>query len=304
MKKQILLMIPVLVILLIVWSGSCQAEELMAEGLLPGSGQLEGWVRDGDMIEYFPDNLWEYINGSAENFLMYDFRQVVAMHYLDPSEREIKVEIYDHGGPLMTFGIYSMLRSPDAEYLAIGCEAFGDEYTLHFWKDRFYVKVYSYSEGPGMREAMKAFAGEIEKTITGTGGEPSETDLFPEEDLVKKSITYMTKGVMSSSKLPPAFVARYEKDSVKGKVYLFASRDADESAELIASYAKMIGAGVEKVELSGVSCLMVDGEAPYRGRVVAVQSGSWMAVVTGFDGDPASADTMAGRLVARMKPKQ
>ncbi|MBU8921356.1 MAG: hypothetical protein KOO63_06005 [Bacteroidales bacterium] len=303
MKKRILLKIAAMVILVVTWSGLCPAEEQAAEGLLPASGQLEGWARDGDVISYLPDNLWEYINGSAESFLMYDFRQVVAMHYLDPSEREIKVEIYDHGSPLMTFGIYSMLRSPDAEYLEIGCEAFGDEYTLHFWKDRFYVKVYSYSEGPGMKEAMKTFAAEIAKTIKGFGGEPSEVALFPKEDLVKKSITYMTTGVMSSSKLPPAFVARYERDSVKGKVYLFTSPDADEAAGLISSYAEMIGTGVEKAELSGVSCLMVDGEAPYRGRVVAVQVGRWMAVVTGFEEDPALADSLAGRLVTGINGK-
>jgi hypothetical protein len=301
MKKQIFWTGPFMLILMAVWSGGCPAQGQTAEDLLPASGQLEGWARNGEVIEYLPDNLWEYINGSAENFLMYDFRKVVVMYYLDPSEREIKVEIYDHTDPLMTFGIYSMLRSPDSEYLEIGCEAFGDEYTLHFWKDRFYVKVFSYSEGPGMREAMKTFAVEIDKAITGTGGKPAETEMFPKEYLVNKSITYMTTGVMSSSKLPPAFVARYERDSVKGKVYLFISADEAGAAALIGTYAEMVGAEVVKAELSGFSCLMADGEAPYRGRVVAVQVGRWMAVVTGFEGDPTLADTLAGRLVSAMK---
>ena len=98
--------------------------------LLPDAGDIEGWKKDGEVLSYAADDLWEYINGSAERFLEYDFEMVLAQHYLNTAGEEIKVEIYAHGSPLEAFGIYSRFRSPDSEIYDIGNEAFGDGYTL------------------------------------------------------------------------------------------------------------------------------------------------------------------------------
>ncbi|HSG27462.1 MAG TPA: DUF6599 family protein [Candidatus Krumholzibacterium sp.] len=268
--------------------------------LLPGPGVVEGWDPDDDLLTYGPDDLWEYINGSAETFLMYDFKEVVAMHYQDEAENEVKVEIYRHGSPLMTFGIYSQFRSPDAGYLDIGAEAFGDEYAIHFWKGDYYVKIDSYSEEDGMGQVMKAFAEAVEGAITEEGKEPMEVSLFPDAGLQKKSIVFLTEGVMGSGQLPPAFVAPYLVDEEKGKVYLFSPGDEAGAKALIAQYAGTLGVSVEEKELGGTPCLTAAGEAPYRGRVVAVQKGRWMAVVTGFGEETGSADSLAAEIAAKL----
>ena len=75
--------------------------------LLPATNELPGWERDGEALEYEAENLWEYINGSAETFLAYAFRDVVAQDYRKGAGLELKVEIYRHDSPLMAFGISS-----------------------------------------------------------------------------------------------------------------------------------------------------------------------------------------------------
>ncbi|MBN2069914.1 MAG: hypothetical protein JW814_00540, partial [Candidatus Krumholzibacteriota bacterium] len=183
------------------------AEEEVIEGLLPGSGAIAGWERDGEMISYMADDLWEYINGSAENFLAYNFQKVVAQHYVNGAGGEIKVEIYAHETPLMAFGIYSRYRTAESRFSDTGNESFGDDYSLHFWKGKYYVKISAYDEG---NSSIEAFAQQVADRISEAGAVPEEIELLRVDGLSEKSITYLTGGVLGSGELPPAFTADYD----------------------------------------------------------------------------------------------
>ena len=270
-----------------------------AAALLPDEGRLSGWKADGEVLLYSADDLWEYINGSAETFLMYDFTGVAVKHYLNGSGSEIKIEIYEHGSPLMAFGIFSQYRSPDAGSFGFGNESFGDEYTLHFWKGRYYVKVYAYDEGPGVAEAMKQFAEAVEAGIGEAGSIPEEVALFPAEGLVANSVTYVTEGVMGSGTLPPAFAASYGEGGA-AKIYLFTLDDAAKAADLFESYSGGIGAETKEIESGGTRYGIAAGEAPYRGRVVVIKSGKRVAVLSGFGEEAGRAEVLAASMAEGM----
>lgn len=274
--------------------------ELSPGTILPAEKELDGWKMDGEALFYTSDNLWEYINGQAETFLMYDFREVAAQHYLNASDLEIKVEIYEHGSSLMTFGIYSQFRSPEGEYLDFGNEAFGDEYSIHFWKGRFYVKVYAYDEGEKSSEAMKMFAGIVAGRIPDEGEEPKETSLFPRSGLIEKSITYVSEGVMGSGKFPPAFTGEYMADGEKGKLYLFSLESGEAASELFAWYTGELGAKSGEAVSGKLKYAVAEGEAPYRGSVKVFRHGRFMGIVTGFEAGSKAADSLAGETVAQI----
>jgi len=275
------------------------AEEGGAEALLPEEGRVAGWKADGEVLLYSADDLWEYINGSAETFLMYDFAGVAVKHYVNGSGSEIKIEIYEHGSPLMAFGIFSQYRSPDAGSLGFGNESFGDEYTLHFWKGRYYVKVYAYDEGPGVADAMKQFAQAVESGIGEAGSIPEEVSLFPAVGLVANSVTYVTEGVMGSGNLPPAFAASYGEGGA-AKIYLFTLDDAAKAAALFESYSGGIGAGAKEIESGGTRYGIAAGEAPYRGRVVVIRHGKRVAVLSGFGEEDGPAEALAAVMAEGM----
>jgi hypothetical protein len=296
MKSSMLIMA---IFLIMAFAGSsAHTGELSAGTLLPGEKDLEGWKLDGEALFYTSGNLWEYINGQAETFLMYDFREVAAQHYLDSSDLEIKVEIYEHGDPLMTFGIYSQFRSPEGAYLDFGNEAFGDEYSIHFWKGRFYVTVSAYDEGEKSGEAMKMFAGIVAAGIPEEGGEPKETGLFPGSGLVEKSITYVTEGVMGSGKFPPAFTGDYMSGEEKGKLYLFPLESEAGAAELFAWYTGELEAKAGEAMSGKMKYAVAEGEAPYRGPVKVFRFGRFMGIVTGFGAGSKTAVSIADETVA------
>lgn len=279
-----------------------QEEWPAPETLLPAPEELTGWRIDGDLLVYGPDDLWEYIDGQAESFLRYDFLEVAARHYLDADGLEIKVDVYLHGSPLMAWGVYTQFRSPDAAFLDIGAEGFGDEYSLLFWKGPYYVRIQTYDEGEKGAAAMRLFAGLVAGAIAYEGGEPAETEVFPPEGLVPRSATYVTEGVMGSGRLPEAFVADYRRGGEEGRLYLFPLEHEEDAGMLLEWYAGEIGAEMREAGDGGAAWEIGEGEAPYRGRVVVFRQGRWMGVAAGFGAEGGAGEALAAeaaRLAAR-----
>ena len=259
--------------------------------LLPGSGAVEGWQKDGEALVYYADELWEYINGAAEGFLAYEVEAVIVQDYVTDEGEGLKLEIYDHQTPLMGFGIYAQHRDPSLAFLDIGAEAFGDEYSLQFWKGRYYVKINVFTQSEATARAMRLFAGKVSESIPGAATYPHELAAFPEEGLVPKSLALLTEGVLGRSRFPMAFVGSYETGEGEGKLYLFAWYAGETSAD--------VSDGGE----GGTSYRSGTGIDPYHGDVALFHAGTWAGVVIGF-GDSAGARralaVSAAERIARM----
>lgn len=262
--------------------GGCQSDKTVIDELLPASGEIAGWSIGGKTLRYGPEELWEYINGAAENFLAYEFEQVVAQDYRREDGRELKVDIYRHGSPLMAFGIYSQFRGPGLNYLPVGAEGFSDPYSLHFWKDSYYVKVAVYEESEELSAAVERFAEVIAEKIPGEGSFPKEIACFPEEGLVGKSVTYITEGVLGSGEFPPSFAAEYVIGEEEGKLYLSPLESEERAKEVFVWYAGKLGAGIREHDEPDGRFAAATGDDPYRGETVVFQSGVWVGVLTGF----------------------
>jgi hypothetical protein len=264
--------------------------------LLPSAGDIEGWVKDGEPFSYEADDLWEYINGSAERFLEYDFEKVLVQHYLDSAGEEVKVEIYAHRSPLEAFGIYSRFRSPDSEIHDIGNEAFGDGYTLHFWKGRFYVRVSAYKE---KSPAIKVFARFVAEKIDEPGSVPREVGLFDLGGHTSENISYVSKGVLGSGTLPPAFVAEYDNEGDPGRIFLFSLGDEKGSSSIF-DWFRETGSRIEITELEKPGAVRAEGDLPYRGRVIFFSYGKMAGIITGFKNTPAIADDLSTRMLDKV----
>ena len=85
--------------------------EVLLRDLLP---VVEGMKESASPQIYFPETLFEYINGAAEIYLSYDFKELIVAEYQKSgSSDSIAVEIYDMGNHKNSFGIYSAERYPD-----------------------------------------------------------------------------------------------------------------------------------------------------------------------------------------------
>jgi hypothetical protein len=268
--------------------------------LLPAADGISGWKADGEPLIYAQDNLWEYIDGSAENFLSFDFRQVIAQDYVSSAGRGLKVEIYEHGSPLMAYGIYAQMRSPGLALHEIGNEAFSDEYSINFWKDRFYVRIAVFEKGEDLNEAMKLFAKAIAARIQGGSAElPAEAGAFPEEGLVPNDLRYLTRGVLGREKFPPAFMGTYMFGDEQGKLYLATLVDSAAARDTFEWYTDDMKSFLATAEGTNGEYILGLGEDTYQGDVLVFSFGRYLGVLTGIK-NPAERGT---ELVKKMVEK-
>lgn len=272
--------------------------------LLPGADAIPGWNRDGEHLVYYADELWEYINGAAEGFLAYEVKAVIVQDYIDSGSAGLKLEIYDQQTPLMGFGIYAQHRDPSLEFIEIGVEGFGDEYSVQFWKGRYYVKINVFSASEEMSRAMRLFAESVAARIPGGAGPPSEIAAFPPEGLIPRSIALLTEGVLGRSRFPRAFVGSYEAAEDKGRLYLFPFASEEEAADLFEWYAGEIGTDGGDRKTDGFSYRDGMGTDPYHGEVAIFRAGAWTGIVTGFKSSAEARSAVALGAVERIKGMQ
>jgi hypothetical protein len=293
-------------VLLLAWQAAA-AQETGGAGdlakLLPSAFAIEGWRTDGDPLVYEPDNLWEYIDGAAENFLSFDFRRVLAQDYLSSGGRGLKVEIYEHGSPLMAYGIYAQMRSPGLARHEIGDEAFSDEYSLHLWKDRYYVRVGIFEPGADSEAALKLFAGAIAGAISGGGaGLPPETHAFPREGLGLNNVRYITEGVLGRESFPPAFVNTYLIEGQEGRLYLATLDDSAAARDTFEWYTEEMESFIATAEGPRGDYILGVGKDPHQGDVLAFTYARYLGVLAGVakPGDRATefVKNVVGRLHA------
>jgi hypothetical protein len=269
--------------------------------LLPAADGISGWKADGEPLIYAQDNLWEYIDGSAENFLSFDFRQVIAQDYVSSAGRGLKVEIYEHGSPLMAYGIYAQMRSPGLALHEIGGEAFSDEYSMNFWKDRFYVRVAVFEKGEPSDAALKLFANAVAAAIQGSGvALPAETGAFPDEGLVPNDLRYLTQGVLGREKFPPAFVGTYMFGSEAGKLYLATLVDSAGARGAFEWYTDEMESFLATAEGEGGEYILGVGKDAYQGDVLVFSYGRYLGVLTGIKNPAERGTELVKKMVERL----
>ena len=269
--------------------------------LLPASGSIGGWERDGEHLIYYADELWEYINGAAEGFLAYDIKAVVAQDYSGGSGSGLKVEIYDHQTPIMGYGIYSQHRDPSLRFLEVVAEGFGDEYSIQFWKGRYYVKINVYDASDEMNAAMSRFADAVAGSIPGRAAFPHQLGAFPREGLDERSLTYLTEGVLGRGRFPHAFAGDYELEGAAGRLYLFPCENGDQAGALAEWYAGETGAELSEHVKDEAGYRFGSGTDPYQGEVAIFTFGSWAGVVTGFGESPDARRTLVDGAVSGLR---
>lgn len=191
--------------------------------------EVKGWKPVSDVTVYSPDNLYEYINGAADQYLDYGF---VLLHTrdLDGGAVQVALDIYDMGSRLNAFGIYKTERPANQERLAIGTEAvISPPYQCILLKDNYYVKVNVF-EGEITRETGKQLLKSVTEALPGKAGFPTELELLPDEGKIPDSESFAKNNYLGLTELTNCVYAAY-KDGEKKFQYFILLPTNDEDLE-------------------------------------------------------------------------
>jgi len=159
--------------------------------LLP-SKDLGEW-RQADTPQLFKgEDLYLYINGGAEIYHEYGFKQVLVQDFKNLGDQTICLEIFEMTDDRGAFGIYSFKTGTAGEAVHAGNGGLLEDYYMNFWKGNFAVTLTGHDDSPNTVQGLKEIAAAVDALIAPCGKKPGLIELLPEEGLVKQSVTYLT----------------------------------------------------------------------------------------------------------------
>jgi hypothetical protein len=172
--------------------------------------QVGGWSASEAPRAFLPENLFEYIDGAAESYLAYDFRElVVAQFEKKGTDAAMTLEIYDMGSPLNAFGIFGAERYPENKPAGVGDLSYIEGESLNFMAGRCYVKLLGFGLGDATASTLLDFARKVAAAVPDKGVMPSALRFFPREGLVERSEKYIKKNFMGYEFLHDGYTATY-----------------------------------------------------------------------------------------------
>ncbi len=202
--------------------------------LLP---EVDSWSLTETPENYYPENLFEYINGAAEIYLSYEFKElIVAQQNKDQSAMNVAIEIYDMGNGTNAFGIYSAERYPDNRFIPIGVQGYLEEGTLNFLVGRYYVKLLCFECEDQSEEVLKTFSQKIVEKVGHIGDLPPLLKAFPSKGLQPNSENFILRNFMGYSFLHNGYSAKYKLDDQEFDCFLAEGKDDADAAEMLQKY--------------------------------------------------------------------
>jgi ferredoxin len=140
------------------------------------------------------DRLYEYIDGGAEVYLSYHFRQVAVATYVPEGGGEIAVEVWEFEKPEDAFGAYSLNRA-GTEY-SLGDEAFFQGNNLWVWKAKYYLSLVPSSPAIRIEDVISIAESVVGKMALMRYTVPRLLRSLPREGLISSSVKFFHEKIV------------------------------------------------------------------------------------------------------------
>ena len=243
--------------------------------------QLPGYKIKTGYPVYEPGNLWDFINGAADNYLTYGFVDLHVAEY-KKGKAVIKLEIYRHGSNTMAFGIYSSERSPSFRFVDIGAQGYIADGSINFFKGDYYVKIRTYSKKEKVLSAEEMLANRVASALPGGDAMPSMLLQFPSEGRKANEETYINESVLGHGFLNKAFKAVYQAGPDEFAIYISEGSSPEEVRKTAETYIASTGMSV--AETGDSKFMITDG---YNGTIFLAWKDKRLVIISGLAKDQA-----------------
>lgn len=263
------------------------------------------WTKTSEIRTFTAENLWEFIDGAAEQFVLYGVKTVATTDIENKGEKaEFSIELYEMPNALNAFGVYSLERNPVGSFLEVGTEGCWNGTSLFFYKNKYYAKIVGFEENKQLEQSVKYIAERLSAAIPDSVEVPSSLSLLPHEGLKKHSEKYYTKNVLAQPYFSNGYTAEYTIGKVNCLLFFVLCSDAQEATQDYISYKKYIETNGNK-PLSNVTI----GEEGFSGtdsfykKVLAFHQGSTVGGVLG-DYDENAAKKIIEQLITSLNNRK
>jgi hypothetical protein len=215
---------------------------------LPSARDLPGWAPSGEPQHYVGEDLYTYIDGGAEIYQEYGFKQVLAQDYKNTAGKSLTLEIYEMKSPDAAYGVFTFKASGKGRAVAIGQAAELEDYYLNVWKGSLVLTLVGFDESAESLAGIQAVAKAADAKIPAGGARPALMGRFPDAWARANHVKYFT-GVLGLFNIDAFFkgdVFKFEAGAAAEMngdwLFLFQFADGTESRKRLADIQKTLAA--------------------------------------------------------------
>jgi hypothetical protein len=251
------------------------------------------WVRAAQIQMFNPGDLWEFIDGAAEQYLSYGFQDLATSRYTSDQTRTVVVtEVYRMAEPRGAFGIYRQEVSPKARPVGLGVEGRASSNTIRFWLAEFYVKLTA-PPGGGRQRELEALGAAVAKGLGAAGSLPVEVAWFPAAGQVPDSVRFIPADALGQASFANAFEARYENPGEPATAVVVSFDSDAAAAAALARYETFLARAKGRAKVTAPGDGGFSATDSFQGFILAVRAGSRLVISVG-----ASAERAPGLVAA------
>lgn len=191
----------------------------------PDCKLVPGWQQKGPSRAFVADNLFEYMNGNAEGYLIYGFQKMNGVTCAK-GDVELIMDVSEMADADSAYGIFTANRDPKRPVEPIGMAGQIQPRRATFVKGQYYVEIAANPEGDHTA-GLKAFTAELEKRTTGRTTVPDALTWFPKEK--QQSLRLVPESVLGLRLLRRGYVGQYD----FGKAFLVKESSPEAAAAVM-----------------------------------------------------------------------
>jgi hypothetical protein len=179
----------------------------IAGAAAPACSLVPGWTPQGAARSFGQDNLFEYMDGNAEGYLLYGFQTMQGVT-CEKAGATLVIDISDFGDADSAYGMYSANRDPGkpvTEKLGMGGQIVPRR--AIFAKGQYYVEIAANPEGD-FTATLQQWTVAISRTIEGSAEPPAVLAWFPSEK--QQGLRLVPESVLGIRLLKRGYVGQYE----------------------------------------------------------------------------------------------
>jgi hypothetical protein len=131
----------------------------------PASGAVAGWEKTSDTRVFAAKDLWQYIDGDAEEYIQAGVVSTSTSDYKYQGQLEAVVDVYTMGDSAGAGKILAKSQSKDAKIISLGDAGIAFAQSVNFRKGPYLVRIVAYQDTPGVQQALVALAHGVEAKL-------------------------------------------------------------------------------------------------------------------------------------------
>jgi hypothetical protein len=201
-------------------------------------GHIDGWTMTEQLLIDTHDALYDYIDGGAELYISYGFRNAISCRYIKEGQPDVTAEIFNLGSSADAFGIYSQTR--DREEMEYGQGSYYVSGAQFFWKGKYWVSLITAETTEESEKLLHSLAAYLDEQLAETGEPPAILFVLPAEGLASGGYLYFhhyiwlnsyyfiaSENILEVNDSTPAVLAKY--GTPQARIYLLVIRYPDRS---------------------------------------------------------------------------